>query len=65
MNARFSVDATGRGRHRLDFKGGVIGGAFFLRNCGFFNQTGKPGAILTRQSTEDERPQIDFDALPR
>ena len=63
--ARFSVDATGRGRHRLDFTGGAEGEHFFLRNCGFFNETGKPGDTYTRQSTADQKPQIDFATLPR
>jgi hypothetical protein len=63
--ARFSVDATGRGRHRLDFTGGAEGEHFFLRNCGFFNETGKPGDVFTRQSTADKKPEIDFAALPR
>jgi hypothetical protein len=63
--ARFSVDATGNGRHRLDFTGGAEGESFFLRNCGFFNETGKPGDVFTRQSTADQKPDIDFDALPR
>jgi hypothetical protein len=63
--ARFSVDATGRGRHRLDFTGGAEGEHFFLRNCGFFNETGKAGDVFTRQSTADQKPQIDFAALPR
>jgi hypothetical protein len=63
--ARFSVDATGRGAHRLDFTGGAEGGSFFLRNCGFFTETGKPGDVFTRESTADEQPKIDFAALPR
>ena len=63
--ARFSVDATGRGRHRLDFTGGAEGKRFYMRNCGFFNETGKPGESFTRESTADARPDIDFDALPR
>lgn len=63
--ARFSVDATGNGRHRLDFTGGVEGDRFYLRNCGFFNETGRPGEIFTRQSSTEQQPTIDFDALPR
>ncbi len=63
--ARFSVDATGGGRHRLDFAGGSNGKFFFLRNCGFFSETGHPGEVFTRQSTSDQRPEIDFEALPR
>jgi hypothetical protein len=63
--ARFSVDATGSGRHRLDFAGRAEGKSFFLRNCGFFNETGKPGDTFTRESTAAEKPQIDFSGLPR
>ena len=63
--ARFSVDPTGRGRHRLDFTGGAEGDHFFLRNCGFFNETGRPGEVFTRQSTAAQKPDIDFDKLPR
>ena len=62
--ARFSVDATGRGGHRLDFTGGAEGERFFLRNCGFFSETGKPGDSFTRRSSA-EQPKIDLDALPR
>lgn len=60
--ARFSVDATGGGRHRLDFAGGADGNRFFLRNCGFFNETGRPGDTFSREGTSE--PDIDFDALP-
>ena len=63
--ARFSVDPTGRGRHRLDYTGGAEGDHFFLRNCGFFNETGRPGEVFTRQSTAAQKPDIDFDKLPR
>lgn len=62
--ARLSVDATGRGRHRLDFAGGSVDEHFFMRNCGFFNETGRPGEVFSRQSTARLRPNIDFDALP-
>jgi len=63
--ARFSVDATGGGRHRLDFQGGARDDHFFLRNCGFFDQTSKAGEIFSRQSSEQQMPKIDLDALPR
>lgn len=62
--ARFSVDPTGGGRHRLDYNGGAVEKRFFLRNCGFFNETGRPGATLKRDATGVEHPDIDFDALP-
>lgn len=63
--ARFSVDPTGGGRHRLDFNGGAEGNVFFLRNCGFFNETGNAGETFTRVSSEKDRPDIDFAKLPR
>ncbi|MCA9140778.1 MAG: DUF3472 domain-containing protein [Planctomycetales bacterium] len=63
--ATFSVDATGRGRHRLDFGGGSDGDAFYLRNCGFFEGSGRPGEAFVRQSTDEQQPKIDFDQLPR
>lgn len=63
--ARFSVDATGRGRHRLDFTGGADGDRFYLRNCGFFNETGKPGSTFERSSLPTAGPEIQFDQLPR
>ncbi len=63
--ARFSVDATGGGKHRLDFTGGADGSHFYMKNCGFFNETGKPGDVYTRQSNDSAKPVIDFDKLPR
>jgi hypothetical protein len=42
--ARFSTDATGSQKHRLDFQGGIDGDYFFLQNCGFFNSSTKPGS---------------------
>ena len=62
--ASLSVDATGRGRHRLDFDGGSIGDKFFMRNCGFFNETGQPGKLFTRNSTASQKPKIDIGSLP-
>lgn len=65
VKARFSVDATGSGRHRLDFTGGAEGASFFMQNCGFFDETGRPGDVFTRESTEGQKPEIDLSALPR
>lgn len=59
--AKFSMDATGRGRHRLDFAGGVEGNAFYLKNCGFFNAPA-PASVLNRASS-GQPPKIDFDLL--
>ena len=63
--ARFSVDATGHGRHRLDFAGGSDGDHFYLRNCGFFAETGQAGQQFSRTSTAAGKPAIDFKLLPR
>lgn len=63
--ATFSVDATGGGRHRLDFIGGVNESSFFLRNCGFFNETGKAGEVFSRESSASHKPNIDFEKLVR
>jgi hypothetical protein len=65
LQARFSVDPTGGNRHRLDYTGGAEGAHFFMRNCGFFSETGKAGEVFTRTSTADQKPDIDFDKLPR
>jgi hypothetical protein len=63
--ARFSVDPTGGGRHRRDFAGGSDGKSFFLRNCGFFNETVEAGNRFTRESSGTAPPEIDLAALPR
>ena len=63
--ARLSADATAGGRHRLDYDGGARGGRFFMKNCGFFPETGQVGKRFTRDATAAERPLIDFDSLPR
>ena len=63
--AVFSVDATGGGKHRLDFTGGSDGEKFFLRNCGFFNEQGQPGTTFERVQKPNSPPSIDFDSLPR
>lgn len=63
--ARFSVDATGGNRHRMDFNGGAKGDAFFMKNCGFFDETGRPGEWFERSSTDVQQPKIIFEELPR
>lgn len=42
-SARFSTDATGSQKHRLDYTGGAADSHFFLRNCGFFENDIQPG----------------------
>ncbi len=60
--ATFSVDPTGRGRHRLDYTGGAEGNQFYMQNCGFFNETGQSGDSFTR-TANGTPPQIDLAAL--
>lgn len=64
-SASFSVDATGGRGQRLDFAGGSEGNHFFLRNCGFFSETTKPGSRFQVTPASKTRPEVDLDALPR
>lgn len=61
--ATFTADATARKGARLDFSGGVLGKAFYLENCGFFNSTLTIDSKLTRQPGRIA-PSIDFSTLP-
>ena len=58
--ARFTGDDIAQRRYRLDYEGGTKGGAFFLRNGGFFAESVKLGSAFERQSTPKNRPTIDF-----
>lgn len=64
-SARFSVDPTGGGGHRLDFAGGKSGSGFFMKNGGFFNETTKAGTEFERPANPKNKPQIDFEKLPQ
>ncbi len=62
--ARFTVDATGANKQRLDYAGGVdASGKFFLRNGGFFNETVPVGQTFTRPLT-GLKPTVQLDTLP-
>jgi hypothetical protein len=60
---RFTTDNTGRKGYRMDYAGGVDGGKFYLRNCGFFNDYTPPGSRFERPPAA-KRPTIDFNTLP-
>ncbi|RYF80439.1 MAG: DUF3472 domain-containing protein, partial [Chitinophagaceae bacterium] len=60
---KFSVDATGKNKQRLDFAGGVHEGKFFLRNGGFFSGTVMPGTVFST-GKKTTAPTIDFNKLP-
>ncbi|TXE09153.1 DUF3472 domain-containing protein [Gelidibacter salicanalis] len=60
--AKFTADATARKESRMDYAGGVSGHQFFMKNCGFFDDTTAMGSTFTRKAN-GKAPQIDFSAL--
>lgn len=61
--ARFTADNTARKGSRLDYSGGIIDGQFFMKNCGFFNDTITIGSEFIRPKAH-KKPEINFDELP-
>jgi len=61
--ARFTADNTARKGARLDYAGGLNGDQFFMKNCGFFNETVAIGSEFTRPHS-NQKPDIDFELLP-
>ncbi|MCU4177288.1 DUF3472 domain-containing protein [Carboxylicivirga sp. N1Y90] len=61
--AKFTADATARKESRMDYAGGVSDGIFFMKNCGFFNETTPIDSHHMRTELGVE-PVIDFDNLP-
>ncbi len=57
--AKFSYDATGKARDRLDYGGGCENGKFYLWNGGFQPADAQPGDVFLRKGT-GERPVIDL-----
>ena len=62
--AKFTNDATGRKKARMDFKGGVENNQFFLSNCGFFSDYTLPNTFFERKPT-GQKPVVDFNLLPK
>ena len=60
--ARLTADDTARKQARMDYKGGVSDGQFFLQNCGFLNDYTTIGSIFTRQAT-GVVPVIDWEGV--
>ncbi len=60
---RFTVDETGRKKARMDYKGGIESGRFFLQNCGFLSDYTPIGTKFSRTSAS-QAPEIDLDKLP-
>lgn len=61
--ALFTADATARKGARVDYSGGVMGKDFFMKNCGFYNETTEIGTKFQRKSLS-QKPDIDFSKLP-
>lgn len=61
--ARFTCDATGHHKQRLDYRGGVEGDSFFLTMGGFFNDYLNSGTMFERAGNVTEAPEIDFSTL--
>ena len=61
--ARFTCDATGHQRQRLDYSGGVEGGGFFLTMGGFFDDYLVSGSRFVRTGNVTEAPDVDFSTL--
>ncbi|CAN5396181.1 DUF3472 domain-containing protein [soil metagenome] len=63
-DALFTGDATAKKNYRKDYSGGTEASAFYLRNCGFFNDFTPLSTLLHRLPNAGGRPVIDFDKLP-
>jgi len=61
--AKFTADATARKESRMDYAGGVENGVFFMRNCGFFNETTTIDSYHKRTAL-GKQPVIDLNNLP-
>ena len=61
--ARFTCDATGGQKQRLDYKGGVEEKGFFLTMGGFFKDFLESGTPFTREGNVTEAPDVDFSTL--
>lgn len=59
----FTADATANQKHRLDYAGGETTGGYYLKNCGFFNETTEVNTNFKREATGNA-PQINFENLP-
>jgi hypothetical protein len=59
---KFTADATAKKESRLDYSGGVENGAFFLKNCGFFNEKTEINSMFSRESTR-KHPDLNFKDL--
>lgn len=61
-SGKFTTDGTGSGGYRMDYKGGIEGGGFFLENCGFFNDYVATNTAFVRNATGSQ-PNINWTEL--
>lgn len=60
---KFTADATARKESRMDYSGGTEGQFFFMKNCGFFNETTTMNSYFEREAG-GTAPLINFEELP-
>ncbi len=60
--ATFTHDDTAKKGYRLDYSGGVDGGRFYLRNCGFFNDNTPYQSVFTHGAAT-RVPDVDLSKL--
>ncbi len=63
VTARFTGDATAANAQRMDYAGGLQGGAFYLRNGGFFSPNVPINQNFTRPAS-GQAPTVDLSTLP-
>jgi len=61
--AKLTGDQTARKNFRKDYAGGLNGGSFFLKNCGFFNEFVPLDQQFARPLV-GKQPAVDFAKLP-
>lgn len=61
--AHFTTDNTGNMGYRKDYAGGTDGNAFYLKNCGFFNNYTVPKTWFERPLS-GKKPDVDLNSLP-
>ncbi len=60
---KFTADATARKESRMDYSGGAENQVFFMKNCGFFNETTAIDSYFDRKASGIQ-PIINFEELP-
>ena len=60
--AKFTYDNTAKQGYRLDYSGGTENGKFYLRNCGFFNESTPYQSVFSRPANTS-LPNIDLAKL--